>query len=382
MKRFYIYTLAAIGVAAFMLSGCGKKKNNYQKGLDYYRDSNYSQAADCFSKAVASDNDNADKLAYLGLSQLQLGRYNEAIDSFEQAIAYDDGCKNAYKGKGIALFRLGNYAGAKEQFDKVITMCDGRFNDITNDAYVYEAAILYKLGSYQESIDLCTDIINNADDVDLAKLYFYRGSAYAMIQDEGNAALDYEESLKEDDDNYSTYCNMYDCLKQAGYKERGESFLRRLLNDDDVDNMTFGKVYYSLGEYDKAEGYLEKEYKAGNQRAINLLALTYEKEGRYADANSVYEKYIDSHPKDANMLNQYGVYLISREQYANAKAVIEDGIAVGDSDVMHSLKYNQAICYEFLGYYDTAIDLFADIVNEYPTDADANKEYNYLLGRK
>lgn len=170
---------------------------------------------------------------------------------------------------------------------------------------------------------------------------------------------------------------MYTNLKDGGYTERAESYLRRLLDKDKKDNLLFGKTYYNLGDYDKAVEYLESEYKDGNNEAAYYLAMTYEAMENYADADKLYQEYLGKHPNDAFIYNQYGAYLINRGKYANALVYIETGIELGDSDAMQGLMYNQAVCYEYKHDYDKARDAFEEYLKSYPNDKAARKEYDF-----
>lgn len=382
MRMRFIINAALIGaVSAVVLTGCNAAANkNYKNGMECFNEADYDKAAGYFKQAVEADSNNTAYLVSLGMTQLELLKYDDAQASFDSAIELDQDCADAYRGKGVVYYRNGEYTDAMEAFDKAVSLSD-KSGQVRTDSLKYYASCQYIQGDYQGAVDTYDKLIESASKSDKAELYFLRGCAYIKLQDENDAVLDYEKSLDYESDNYETYCNMYTNLKDGGYTERAESYLRRLLDKDKKDNLLFGKTYYNLGDYDKAVEYLESEYKDGNNEAAYYLAMTYEAMENYADADKLYQEYLGKHPNDAFIYNQYGAYLINRGKYANALVYIETGIELGDSDAMQGLMYNQAVCYEYKHDYDKARDAFEEYLKSYPNDEAARKEYDFLMTR-
>lgn len=383
MKIHFIINLALAGaVSALVLTGCSAKASeNYRSGMECFNEADYDRAVEYFKQAVETDSDNVEYLVSLGMAQTELLDYSGAIDTFDSAIAVDDSSADAYRGKGIVYYRQGDYDNAMKELETAISLSDDKYDEIQIDALKYYASCQYITCDYEGAIESYGKLIENADKSDMAELYYARGCAYIKEDDENNAVLDYEKSLDYEDDNYETYCNMYVCFKEAGYEERAESYLRRLLNGTDTDNLLFGKTYYNLGEYDRSIEYLESEYNDGNNEAAYYLAMTYEAMGNYAEADSLYQEYLGKHPNDAFIYNQYGAYLINRGKYENALVYIETGIELNDSEAMQGLLFNQAVCYEYLHKYDEAMQAFEDYLVQYPNDKAARKEYEFLETR-
>ncbi|MGN0378869.1 MAG: tetratricopeptide repeat protein [Butyrivibrio sp.] len=372
----------AVAVSAFALTGCsGSGKRVCNQGMEFYNEGEYAKAADYFGQAVDKEPENAEYYVYMGMAQEECGNYEDAIASFRKAAEIKEGYRDAYRGIGIAYFRQGCYEEAAAELVKAV-QTDGKYDDISLDAIKYYAACLYNTGKYREAIAQYSILTDKLSKDELADIYYYRGTAYIMLKDENNAVIDYEEAIRLNDDDYDRYCSMYANFMAAGYTERAQSYLKRLLNADDMDGMLAGKTYFNLGDYAKAEEFLRKEYNGGNNEAAYYLAMTYEALEDYASAEQFYDEYLGKNPNDALIYNQYAAYLINRGKYDNALAYIETGISLNNSEVMRELLYNQAVCYEYISDYSKALELFNEYLKKYPNDADALKEQKFLQTRQ
>ena len=382
MKKYFIINLALAGaLSACLFTGCGKDGNSYcDEGIKCFNDSRFSEAEEYFEKAVKSDPDNADYLVYLVMAQIETLDYEGALNSFDSAISYDDECVDAYRGKGIIYFRQKDYNSSMEQMKKAMDVSQSH-DEIYMDALKYYASCQYHLKDYEGAVSSYTKLISDAGKADKAELYYLRGTAYIKLKDENNAALDYESSLDIEDECFETYCNMYNNFVEAGYIDRGESYLKRLLDMDSEDKLLSGKAYYNLGEYEKAEDALLDAYNSGDKEAAYYLAMAYEALENYAEADSLYEEYLGKHPNDAGIYNQYGAYLIHCGKYDSALVYIETGLSMKNSECEQELLYNQAVCYEYLRDFEKAEELFASYLSKYPNDPNAMKEYEFLMSR-
>lgn len=349
MKKHFIIDLIVAGaMAACVLGGCGKQSPRY-----------------CTT----------------GMTKIENHDYEGAIEEFNEEISKDSGNRDAYRGLGIAYYRLGNMKLAKDNFKIVIDKSGNKYDDIHLDSMKYYAECLAGSGDYDSAVQYYSVLISKCDKEEKADFYYLRGCAYIHLNDENNAALDFEKSLECEDGNYSTYCNMYNAFMNSGYVDRAESYLRRLINAEDADAMLIGKTYFALGNYDLAEQYLEEAYDDGESEASYYLAMNYEKHEKYTEADNFYISYMNKHPEDPNIYNQYGAFLINMKNYETALSYIEKGLEKADKDSERALLYNEAICYEYMGDYDKAYELFESYVAKYPEDKSAKKEYEFLKTR-
>ena len=382
MKNKLLTGLAVILVsAAAVLSGCsGSGRRICNEGMESYNEGDFAKAAECFEQAAKKEPKNTEYYVYMGMAQEESGNYDDAIASVQKVVEIDDGCGDAHRGMGLTYYKQNFYEEAAAEFAKAV-QTDGNYDDTSLDAMKYYAACLYDIGKYDEAVSQYSILIDKLPKEELAEMYYYRGSTYIMLGDENSAALDYEASIKLESDDYDRYCSMYANFMAAGYTDRAESYLKRLLNSDNMDGLLAGKTYYNLGDYKKAEEYLHKEYNSGDNEAAYYLAMTYEALEDYASADEFYEKYLSKNPNDAVIYNQYGTYMIMRGKYENALSYIQTGISLNDASAMKELLFNQAVCYEYMSDYGKALELFNEYLEQYPNDPDALKEQEFLKTR-
>ncbi len=380
-NRFIINFISAGAIVASVFSGCQSSgEDYYADGLSYYEKSDYSKAVECFQKAVEVDGKNADYFVYLGMSQLETGDYTGARDTFLSVIEVDEDNRDGYRGLGLVYMYDENYTEAINSFGKVEDL-SAKYDVVCIDAMKYMAGCYYELGNYTEAVNVYTRILDKADKNDKCYIYYLRGCCYVMLDDESSAALDYEEAIKLNGADYDLCCNMYYYFKEAGYTDRAESYLKRIIQAEDADDYLKGKIYYIIGDYAQAETYLQSAYDDGNKDAAYYLAMTYEKNMDYIRAEELYKKYLSDNSNDYGIYNQYGAYMIGRGDYENALVYIETGLELASEDEKQELLYNQAVCYEYLGDYSQARELFEAYVAKYPDDTDARKELDFLSSR-
>jgi len=75
-----------------------------------------------FYSGCINQEENTESLYAKGTTLLKEGKYSEAIECFDKAIAIDPNYKEAWNGKGVTLLLQGNYSEAIECFDKAIAI--------------------------------------------------------------------------------------------------------------------------------------------------------------------------------------------------------------------------------------------------------------------
>ena len=383
-NRFLIYLLGAGAITASFLSGCKSAgASYYSEGIDHYGKADYQKAVECFEKAVSEDAKNAEYLVYLGMAMIETGDYVGATESFNTAIQLEDDNREAYRGLGLVCLYEKDIEEAITNFSKVEEL-SAKYDAVCIDAMKYLANCYFELDNYTEAINVYTRILNVMDKdekKDKGYIHYLRGCCYVKLNDESNAALDYEQAIKNNGTDYDLCCNMYYYFKDAGYQDRAESYLKRIIQAQDADAFLKGKIYCILEDYIQAESYLLTAYDEGNKEAAYYLAMTYEKKQDYVNAENLYKEYLSEHPNDYGIYNQYGAYLIGRGYYDNALVYIETGLELAADEDKQELLFNQAVCYEYKGDYQKAFELFSEYIIKYPNDGDARKELEFLSSR-
>ena len=380
MKRLLIYLGVGI-LSASILTGCGGKIDNYYKdGMSYFEKSDYSKAVECFQKAVEMDSENSEYMVYLGMSLLETGDSLGAVNTFMAVLEKDETNRDAIRGLGIAYMRDEVYDEAIKNFAKVEEYSD-KADGIYLDAMKYRAECCYEIGKYNDAIAIYDNIIGKVDKSQKYFMYYLRGRAYVAIKDENSAVLNFEESLKLKGNDYELCSNMYFCFKEAGFVERGESYIKRVMQSDDISQYDKGKFYFVMEDYAQAEGIFTIAYDEGNVEAAYYLAKVYEAQSQLDKAEKLYKDILLRYHDDYRVYNQYGVYLINRKDYVSALGYIDKGLTLAKGDEAKELLYNQAVCYEFMYEYKKAYELFSDYLKKYPTDEQARKELEFLSSR-
>ncbi len=336
----------------------------------------------CSSQAGATVG-GAESLVSQGMEKINEGDYELALELFDSAIGKDAESAEAYRGRGIVLYHRGAYDEAIAAFEKALELFGNSNDNLSADTMKYYAECLYETGRYEEAVVTYNKLIDNAGG-DVRYLYYMRGSAYVKLHNENQAVLDYEKALEGGSDNYGMCSSMYECFMSEGYEDRARSYLIRLLNSNTDDRFYVGKIYYRLGEYDKAMEYLKTAYNLGETGAIYYLALCMEATGQ-AGISDLYESHIEAYPVEYGVYNQYAAYLINSGNYEKALSVIKKALSAAgenlDADVRGGLMFNEGVCYEYLGDFSEALKIFEEYVKMFPDDRTAYREYQFLLSR-
>ncbi|MCR4892767.1 MAG: tetratricopeptide repeat protein, partial [Lachnospiraceae bacterium] len=143
-----------------------------------------------------------------------------------------------------------------------------------------------------------------------------------------------------------------------------------------------GKLYYWMGDYDSAKSALEEARGDGSDESVILyLGKTYEALGDKSYAASLYKTYLEDNPGDTKICNQLGLCELDVGDYDSALKAFQQGIAVGDSESLQSLKFNEIVAYEYLSDFKKATVLMEAYLKAYPDDETAVREYTFLSSR-
>jgi tetratricopeptide (TPR) repeat protein len=106
---FAIPRCLAVALPALLFAGCNSMNGglNNNLGTSYYRQGNYTAAADEFQRAAADDPWNADYINNLAAAQKRQGNIAAAESTYRQAIATDPGHQPSYHGLALLLKEQG-----------------------------------------------------------------------------------------------------------------------------------------------------------------------------------------------------------------------------------------------------------------------------------
>ena len=121
MMRKTLSTVALGGILA-VAAGCTTTTTSLDRGIEYYRDGQYSYAAAEFHQAVSKNPDWATPYVNRGAARVRLGRLDTAIDDYNRALALDPNDPAIYFNRGNALVAAGQYGPAIEDFTQAIEL--------------------------------------------------------------------------------------------------------------------------------------------------------------------------------------------------------------------------------------------------------------------
>lgn len=121
MMRKTLSTVALGGILA-AAAGCTTTTTSLERGIEYYRDGQYSFAAAEFHQAVSKNPDWATPYVNRGAARVRLGRLDTAIDDYNRALALDPNDPAIYYNRGNALVAAGQYGPAIEDFTRAVEL--------------------------------------------------------------------------------------------------------------------------------------------------------------------------------------------------------------------------------------------------------------------
>jgi len=316
-----------------------------------------------------------------GMQAIKSMDYREALTYFEQARLNDENKRLVERGKGIAFMGLTDYEQAAACFEEALALSGGLVESLDYDLNYYLAAAYTKSGRYQEAETVYDAILGLRPQE--ADAFFLRGNVRLSLDKDARAQEDFERAMALEPQNYDRYIQIYEVLEYHGLQESGRFYLQTALQngEDKMGAYDKGRIYYYLGEYQKAYLELEDAKEKGGAEAYLYLGRAYEATGDYNYASSVYNAYLNNNPNDAQLYNQLGLCEMNKGEYQKALEAFQAGLQIEDSGFLQTLTYNEIVAYEFLGEYNKAAVLMAGYLATYPDDENARREADFLNTR-
>lgn len=341
------YRTAAAGIFLIMaLTGCGSREQTDQ-GMQAIKDMDYQTALSFFDAASEAGED-------------------------ERLIA---------RGQGIAYMGLTDYEQAAVCFEQALQLSDGLVENMDYDLNYYLAAAYVKSGRLAEAEAVYNAILGLKPTEEDA--CFLRGNARLGLGRIEEAQQDFDKVIAMDAENYDRLIQIYEALSSYGQNEAGRLYLEAALQSGESKMAAYdkGRIYYYLGEYQKAYLALEEAKEKGGAEAYLYLGKAYEATGDYNYASSVYNAYLAKDNTNAAVYNQLGLCEMTKGEYANALAAFQAGQGIENNGMTQVLAFNEIVAYEHLGDYDKAAVLMKSYLETYPDDAAAQREYAFLSTR-
>jgi len=307
--------------------------------------------------------------------------YEEALVQLNSAEEAGENARLINRARGIACMGLTDYEQAITFFKAALADSRGVVENIDYDLNFYLAAAYTKNGAYREAEKVYNAILALRPGEKDA--YFLRGNARLALGDLEGAKEDFDRVVSMDPQNYDRLIQIYEVLDYSGSGELGKEYLRAALNSGDkqMDKYVSGRIYYYLGEYQNAYVALEEAKEQGGAESYLYLGRAYEATGDYNYAANVYNSYLSRNAGTAEMYNQLGLCEMTRGDYQKALEAFQAGMQLESATMMQTLSFNEIVAYEHLSQYEKAYELMENYLKNYPDDAQARREFDFLSTR-
>ena len=272
------------------------------------------------------------------------------------------------------------YDQAVEYFTQALELSDGWVQNVDYDMNYYLAAAYTKNGQPAEAKKVYDAILGLKPEEKDA--YFLRGSAELELGDYESAKADFDQAISMDPKNYDRLIEIYEALAAHGYREVGQEYLQNVLDTaKQLDAYDSGRIYYYLGEYQKAYLALDEARDKGGADSYLYLGRAYAATGDYNYASSVYNNYLSKQGPNAEIYNELGLCEMAKKEYQNALAAFQAGKQIEGNSLMQTLCFNEIVAYEYLEDYQQAEILMNAYLQNYPDDQTAIREQQFLSTR-
>ena len=315
-----------------------------------------------------------------GMRAIEELDYQAALDCFEQAETEHEDARQIYRGMGIAYMGLADYGHAVESFEETLKLSRGLVQSMDYDINYYLAAAYTKCSRLNDA-EVTYDAIL-ALKPDEVEAYFLRGNVRLGLNKAEKAKEDFDQVVQMEPRNYERLIQIFQVLDNYGYRETGQAYLQAAL--DQGSNMSAfdkGRIYFYLEQYQNAYMALEEARSTGSAEAYLYLGRAYEATGDYNYAANVYNSYLAQKTDSAEIYNQLGLCELQRGEYQNALNAFQAGMKVENNEIMQSLSFNEIAAYEYLGEFTRAKVLMETYLQNYPDDANAQRENMFLSTR-
>lgn len=364
--------------------GEGNKLNN--KGLEAYAQADYETANACFTKAIEYDGGNGEYYMNQGMARSELKLYDDAMDSFNKALELvkrDRDVQLVYRAMGISRLYQGNYEEALNCFDQALDGKESRFSATEIDILYYKAETQDKAGKYVEAVMTYTQLVDAEKSADA---YMLRGMEYVKVGDGTSAEADLRTAIKKDKKNYEIYLALYEALIAQNKTEDAKAVLNEALGlggNKAKDLVNQGNIYLKLGDLTMAEEKLQKALDKGEISAnLGLAELSVQKTpADYTLACQYYETYLAEVTDNAKAYNDYGLCLMTMEDYAKAETIFTQGVALNNRLLDRIISKNQISAAERAGHWEKALEYINVYLDKYSDDSAAVREKTFIQTR-
>lgn len=267
----------------------------------------------------------------------------------------------AFREGGIASLEQGDYSGALDQFEKALADSN-RVSDFETDVLKYRAEAEYQLEDFEAAAHTY-DLLNQLDKKRPEYDYYWA----MCLAKSGNPQLAEEK------------------LAEGKAQETGRKSQEAGGKDQKSDGKTQDADGKAKGGKDESRQEPEvqntKSTAPGYAEAMNAVADAWLAENNTEKADAVYTQLMSEGLADTRLYSRLAKTCMEQQDYEKALEYAEQGLALSDDLAKKDLRFNQAVCYEYLGEFSKALELFRQYVSEFGSDEAAEHEIAFLVTR-
>ncbi len=315
------------------------------------------------------------------VAQIEKFEYEEALTTLDAAVEAGEDAQMIARYRGIALSGLTRYEEAVSCYLEALSYSNLFPGDIDFDLNYYLADAYEKMGNREEAQKVYSAILELRPQE--VNALFLRGRLYLEDGRLEQALDDFNKTVELDKDGYDLRIEIAGLLTEKGYKEDGLLYLQKFLSDNEkkLSDYDKGRIYYYMGDFEKAKVSLESAKAEVSDDIILLLGKSYEQLGDYNYATSVYKNYLEENPDSAVIFNQLGLCKMKSGEYEEALSAFRSASNVENNGMSQTLEFNQIAAYEHVGSFKQAAVLMEEYLKKYPEDEEAKREYEFLKSR-
>ncbi len=218
---------------------------------------------------------------------------------------------------------------------------------------------------------------------DISSVYAGMGTIYRKMGLDDKAIKEIQRALQINPENYYATQELTIIYENKGKLDEAIKLFKKFIDlkpDYWSVYSNLGYCYYHLGNYEQAEEMYQRstEFMTENVRDYNNLTAIYYQLGDIESAREAFEKSVALKPDDQTYSNMGTMYFYQR-RYADAMAMYEEAIELGDDDYM--VWSNLADSYRFAGYEEKAPEAYRRAVHLAEQELKVDPNNALLLSR-
>ncbi len=275
-KTGRVFTIALVFCYAVFFTGCGEAEKEYNKAIEL----------------------------------MESGQYKDSLVHFVNALEENSEKAEYYIAYGMALNSTGSYKEAIKEFSRAYQDTDNKISRQNNKRlYMGQAVSYYNMGNTKEALEACDKALGFGKEPDIdIRIKNIKAMVNILAGNTDEALGIYNDIIEEDNTQAGTY--------------KARAALYEILGEDTM----AVKDYANAIEYDK------KCYDA-----YFAMYNIYKRLGDNEKADGALKVFLGSRPETAEETMQLGRAYYYKEDYKNAKEVLEKAVKDGCSDALYHL---------------------------------------------